>query len=384
MASTLAWEAQVSDFWSGLRGTGFSPQLIERVWVANTCIGMTASNIARRPLRFYGSGREPAWVANPDPVWYPNGIGDALYAAIDSCLRWGDAYLYVTSRYADGYPSGWTVVDAATMTVGARRGRRVYRAKEQELDPADVVQISRDPKAGSLTGTSVVKSYASQAYGLLAASDLGRVMMQSDVPQYALKPKRKATPEQAEKLQTDWMGRVARRSGAPWVLPPDLEVEKLSFSVADMMLLDAQKFNAQILATSCGVPALFLNLGIEGGLNYQTPGLLGEYWWRFFLLPIASSFASALGSQMLPAGSYVEFDARQLLQPTFSELADTVTKLIEAGVIVAQEGRAILGLPVEEATDALMDLLTPPSAGASPAQQQSAAVVALRPTVAAN
>ena len=61
------------------------------------------------PLRFFGT-REPAWVANPDPVWFPNGIGDAVYMAIDQMYRWGDAYLYITARYADGYPSAWTVL----------------------------------------------------------------------------------------------------------------------------------------------------------------------------------------------------------------------------------------------------------------------------------
>jgi HK97 family phage portal protein len=381
LASESAWQAQISAFWGQLGGVGFSPSLIDRGWVANTCIDLTASQIARMPLRHYGS-REPAWVANPDPVWYPNGVGDAIYAGIDSYLRWGDAFLYITSRYADGYPSGWTILDASRMTVGVRRGQRSYRISQTELDPDNVVQISRDPRAGSLTGSSVIKSYASQAYGLLAASDLGRVMMQSDVPQYALKPTRKVTPAQAENLQDDWMSRVSQRRGAPWVLPPDLDVEKLSFSVADLMLLEAQKFNAQILAASCGVPALFLNLPIEGGLNYQSPAMLGEHWWRFKLRTFATAFTQALSSQMLPAGSYVEFDAKETMAPAYDVLVLAVAKLVESGVIMVEEARAILRLPVEQQPQALADLMTPTSAGASPAQQPSN-VAELRPTSSA-
>lgn len=377
--SETAWSGLISDFWSGLSGVGFSPTLIDRVWVANTCIDWTASQIARMPLRHYGS-REPAWVANPDPVWYPNGIGDAVYAAIDSYLRWGDAFIVITSRYADGYASGWTVANASTMNVEVRRGERYYEINQRALNPRDVVQISRDPRADSIRGTSVIKSYASQAYALLAASDLSRVMMQTDVPQYALKPKRKVGPEQAEKLQSDWMGRVGERRGAPWVIPPDLDLEKLSFSVQDLMLLDAQKFNAQILAASCGVPAQFLNLPIEGGLTYQTPSLLGEHWWRFKLCTFATAIANALSGQMLPAGSHVEFDARQTMAPTYEQHVQAVAKLVEDGVVSVPEARAILGLPVEEQGAALADLMTPPSAGASPAQQPPS-VIPLRPDV---
>jgi HK97 family phage portal protein len=379
-ASEVAWQAQISDFWGSLQGVGFSPTLIDRVWVANTCIDWAASQIARMPLRHYGT-REPAWVASPDPVWYPNGIGDAVYAALDSYLRWGDAFLVITGRYADGYPSGWTVANAASMNIDVRQGRRFFKVHERELDPADVVQISRDPRPDSTRGTSVIKSYASQAYGLLAASNLGRIMMQSDVPQYALKPKRKVSDAQAETLQSDWMSRMASRNGAPWVLPPDLDIEKLSFSVADLMLLDAQKFNAQILAASCGVPAQFLNLPIEGGLTYQTPSLLGEHWWRFKLRTFATALSQAFSSQMLPAGSYVEFDAKETMAPPYEEMVQSVAELVEKGVISAEEARAILRLPPGQGPEDLADLMTPPSAGASPAQQSSSTVVSLRPAV---
>jgi len=265
------------------------------------------------------------------------------------------------------------------MDVEVRRGRRVYRVNNTELDPADVVQISRDPRGGSVRGTSVIKSYASQAYGLLAASDLGRVMMQSDVPQYAIKAARKIDADQAALIQNDWVSKTASRRGAPPVFGPDISLEKLSFSVADLMLLDAQKFNAQILAASCGVPALFLNLPIEGGLNYQSPAMLGEHWWRFKLRTFATAFSQAFSSQMLPAGSWVEFDARETMAPAYGELVQAVAKLIESGVLTTDEGRVILGLPLEQQLDALADLMTPPSAGASPAKQP-ARVVELRPT----
>jgi HK97 family phage portal protein len=318
-------------------------------------------------------------VANPDPVWFPNGIGDAVFAICWSLDGWGDAFVYVTSRYADGYPQAWTVLDPAYMTVESRRGRRAYRYNQTVLNSDDMLQISRDPRPGDLRGTSALKSYSGQAYGLMAASDLGRVMMQSDVPQYALKAQRKVTKEQAEALQLQWMTRTAARRGAPPVMPPDIDLEKLGFSVADLMLLDAQKFSAQVIATAYGVPAQMINMAIDGGLTYSTPVLMLEAWWRSSLRPKAFRISRALSSVMLPAGSYVEFDAREFLAPTYADLADALAKLVPAGILSTEEARTILLNAPPEGV-ALADLATPPSAGASPAQIPSTSVVALRPT----
>src|SRR5262245_13293209 len=377
LASTIAWESQISDFWSSLRGASFSPTLTDRVWTANRCIQLNSQQVSSMPLRFHGSGIAPAWVANPDPAWYPNGIGDAVFSAIDSMYRWGDAFLYVSARYTDGYPSAWTVLDASNVTVGSERGQRTYRLGNSELNPANVVQVSRDPR-GKLKGTSAIQSYASQAWGLVAASDLGRLMMQSDVPQYALKPKRKITETQATGIQEQWMAKAATRRGAPWIIPPDLDLEKLSFSVADLMLLEAQQFNAQTIASAYGVPALFLNLSLEGGLTYQSPAMLGEHWWRFELRPMAFQLSRALSANMLPRGNFVEFDARQTLAPTFKDLVDAWATLVEKGGVSPELLQAaVLGLQASEADPS--DFLTPPSAGASPAQQPST-VVSLRPT----
>src|SRR5512134_198695 len=104
--STDLFDTQISDFWSNLAATtgASNPTLLERVWVANRCLQMNANAISTMPLRHYGV-REPAWVANPDPVWYPNGISDAVFAMVSSMYGYGDAFVYITARYADGYPS---------------------------------------------------------------------------------------------------------------------------------------------------------------------------------------------------------------------------------------------------------------------------------------
>ena len=378
-ATEDVFQSAISDFWAGLRGAGFSPTLIDRVWVAERCLHLNAQQISRMPLRFVGTS-EPAWVSNPDPFWFPNGIGDAVYAAVSDYYGWGDAFLYVTAQYADGYPSGWTVLSASVMGVDLFKGERRYKFGEQLLDSDKVVQISRNPKPGALRGTSALRSYASYLNSLLASSDLGRVMMNSGIPNAILKSTRKLSAEQAQAIQENWIRRTAVRGGAPAVIGPDLDFKELSFSPADLMLLDAQAFDAKVIASAFGVPAYLLNLAMEGSLLYQNPQQLLEGWWRVELSNTGDAVADALSANMLPRGNSVTFDPREVLAPTFKELAETVIGLVEKGVISAGEGRAMLKLSGDPG-GAIAQLTQPPSAGASPsAQEEPSSVIALRPT----
>jgi len=64
-----------------------------------------------------------------------------------------DAFLYITSRYVDGYPSNWTVLNPEPVVVGSAKGKRTYRSGQNELDSDNMIQISRNPRPNSLRGT---------------------------------------------------------------------------------------------------------------------------------------------------------------------------------------------------------------------------------------
>ena len=130
------------------------------------------------PLRYQHSaetlGYEPAWVHDPDPAWYPNGIGDAVFAATWSMYAQGEAFLYVTGRYDSGYPRTWTILDPVTMKVTDAGGVRAYESNKVRLDSRDVIQVQRDPR-GQLRGRSSLASYWSNVdIGLPSRSLCGR------------------------------------------------------------------------------------------------------------------------------------------------------------------------------------------------------------------
>jgi HK97 family phage portal protein len=370
----------VSEFWDSVQGVGFSPRLIDRVWAANRCVQLNSQQVSAMPLRFFGppSTTEPAWLSSPDPAWFPNGVGDAVFAAVNSYYGWGDAFLLVTSRYADGFPRAWTVLDPERMHVDQENGRRTYRLGEQPLDADDVIQISRDPRGG-LRGTSALQAYASPMYSAIASSDLSRTIMNAGTPTAVLKSQRKLTGDQAVALQNQWIEATAVRRGAPAVLPPEIDFEQLAFSPKDLMLLDLQEYDARRIASAFGVPPFLLNLPLEGGLTYQNPAMLFETWWRTELRPAANRISMALTANMLPRGQWVEFDARDVLAPDFGELVLAWEKILAFGGGSIGEFRAdVLRQPPQSDEEAIADTLTPAAAGAN-TQVDASNVLPMKP-----
>lgn len=312
------WNSILPGFWDSTYGTSpyGTPDLAERVWVANRCIQLNAQQIASMPLEFHGVS-EPAWVSSPDPNWYPNGIADALFSAVRFLYGWGYALLYVTAYYADGFPQFWTVLDSSRITVDEVDGERRYRAGDQVLDASRIIQIDRNPSS-NVVGTPALRAYAQQAYAILGAAENAANVAGGSVPNAVIKSKYKVNKKQAETIQARWVEATANRGNTPAVIGPDLEFEVLAFDPADLSLLESQEFNAKAIATAFGVPSVLLNMALQGGLTYQNPAMLGEMWWRFELRPTATRIANALTAQALPRGQFVTFDAAD----TFAALTD--------------------------------------------------------------
>jgi len=321
----------ISSFWTETFGTPAygTPSLAERVWVANRCIQLNAQQIASMPLTFNPGSplddagairdtRPPAWVANPDPNWYPNGVSDAVFAIVRQIYGWGFACLYTTAFYASGFPQFWTVLDSSKLTIEESGGARTYRFGDTPLDPDRIIQIDRNPSS-AVHGTSALRAYGQQANAALAAASQSLSVSAGGMPAFYLKDTKGLKEEQALKIQSQWAERTAVRGGLPPVVPPEIDPTELSLNPSDLALLETQEFNARVIASAFGVPAILLNIPMTGGLNYQNPALLGEQWWRFELRPTAKRIADALSAQALPRGQWVNFEAEDTILPLTSD-----------------------------------------------------------------
>lgn len=343
-------------------GPVYSPVLAGRVGSANRCLQLVSQQISTMPLRFRGNF-EPMWVSNPDPAWFPNGIGDAVFAAVWSAYQHGDAFLWATDRYdSTGYPRSFTVLDPMAVTVSASSGERHYEAGGVALDPRDVLQIPRNPN-GALRGTPALSAYASNLSAAAAAEAFAADFYESGgIPWGALQPSRRVTEEQATALQDQWATRVGARRAAPAVLPPDVTFNAFQFNPKDLLLLESREWDAKQIAAAFGVPAFMLNMEQAGGLNYSNPEMLFSTWWRTELYPMARRIESAL-STWLPRGNWVEFDPSIVLRPDLQTMTSVWLQLRSAGVVTVDEVRAaVLDLPPIEDGEALALIDEPPGA----------------------
>ncbi|HEY7037183.1 MAG TPA: phage portal protein [Thermomicrobiales bacterium] len=351
--------------------------MASRLGVVARCLQLVSQQIGTMPLRFRG-GYQPLWVSNPDPVWFPGGIGSAVFAAAYSMYAWGDAFLWVTSRYQTGYPQTWTVLDPAKVVVEANpRGGRTYRIGETRFATDDILQITRDPKGG-LRGTSALEGYAGNVASAAAAEAFAAgVYNGGGIPWAVLQPSRRVTKEQAEELQAQWLSRSGQRNGAPAVLPPDVAYKEFAFNPKDLMLLESREWDAKQIAAAYGVPAFMLNMEQAGGLNYSNPEMLFETWWRAELYPAAHRVESHL-STWVPSGSWVEFDPSILLSPDLAAKQTIYSKALADGVVTEDEYRAaVFDLPPLSEGEALPLIDEPPGAKPSVGQPSPAEPPAL-------
>ena len=315
------------------------------VGTVDRCLQLTAQTIANMPLRYKHDettqGRRPQWLSTPDPAWYPNGIKEAIFAIVWSIYAHGDAFLWVTSRYEDGWPRMWTVLDAVTMHVEDIGGTRGYRSNRVWLDPRDVIQVSRNPN-GALRGTGALEAYWSNvASAYQAEMYAADVYASSGVNRVALRSQTRLSAEQAAELQAQWVAAVSKRLGAPAILPKDLELlESLSISPKDLMLLESREWDARQIAGAFGIPAIKLNMSLTGGLTYQSPAMLNQQWWGDELMPRAGLIQEAFSERWLPRGNWVAFDPSRFLEPDRPTLNDMLRKDVAAGIITLDEARA--------------------------------------------
>jgi HK97 family phage portal protein len=343
-------------------GAWANPWMAGRVGTVARCLQLTCQQISTLPLRFQG-GYEPMWVSNPDPVWYPGGIGDVVFSMMFSIYAHGDAFLWVTSRYQTGYPQTFTVLDPLRVTVDVDpAGGRAYRVDQLPLDSDDVLQISRDPR-GALRGTSALQGYAGNVASAAAAERLAADMYTSGVPWAILQVDRRSfNPDQAKQLKEDWLTARADSRGAPAVLPQDVALTQFAFNPKDLALLESREWDAKQIAAAFGVPAFMLNMDQAGGLNYSNPQMLFENWWHTELVHAAHRIEAHL-STWLPRGSGVQFDASELLRPDLATLTDVWLKLLAAGVVTVSEVRAkVPNLPPLDEGEALAQIYEPPGA----------------------
>jgi len=299
---------------------------------------LMASVIGCMPLRMYNEVWDPAttemekvylaprsWLRRIDPA-LPN---VTLFSWLfDDIFFTGRAFLYITSRTADGYPASFTRLPAGSITTTDQAGPVWFAPSNAvyfqggEIDPKDLVQFISPIQGIVYQSPRVVET----ALKLEAARARNA---SSSIPAGVLK-QTGGEPLSAEELgDLAQAFNAARATNQTAALNEFLSYSETTATPDKMLLIDAAEYQALECARLTNVPPYLLGVA-TGSYSYQSSQQARADLYIFGVKAYAECIAQTLSmNNVLPNGTYVEFDAESYLEENY--LADQMDMPQPAG-----------------------------------------------------
>jgi HK97 family phage portal protein len=316
-----------AEAWSGwpnewhTPGTG-TDTVFARTATAMTCVDLNSRQIASFPiygLRGVDPVRLPSWRDSPEPELYGS-WSEFMHGVLNAVYIRGEAFQYVTGRYADGSIARFVNLNPDAVGVEFIDGRLEYLIERTPVDRADICHLKYQSWPGRLRGISPLHWTArSLATSSALETYAAQLATRGGIPWAVLKALRNIDADQARDAQNAWTTAAARRDGAPAVLGSGFELQPVSFSPEDMALLELREFDERRIASAFGVPGYLINVSMAQGLTYTNASQLFQHHWTATLRPLATMISEAWSTWLLPRGTVIEFNPERYVQPPLSE-----------------------------------------------------------------
>jgi hypothetical protein len=288
---------------------------------------LIASVIGCMPLRMYNemwNGNEMekvplaprTWLRRIDPT-VPNNF--LLSWLFDDLFFYGRSFLYVTSRSkTDGYPASFTRLPAAMVQTLDQSGPVWYAPSKQiifsggELNPDDVIQF--------LSPIQGITSMSTQSVATALKLEAARFRNASSAIPAGILKQTGGEPLNAQELADLASAfNAARMTNQTAALNEYLSYTETSTSPDKMLLIDSAEFQAMEMARLCNVPPYLVGVSV-GSYSYQSSSESRADLWTFGARAYADCIAGTLSqNNVLPNGTYVEFDVEGYLMGDYSE-----------------------------------------------------------------
>lgn len=231
----------------------------------------------------------------------------------DDLFFYGAAYLFVTSRTADGYPASFDRLPFANVTRRDQPGpvffgpsNELYFAGEK-LDSANVVQFLSPIQGIVYQSTQAVST----------ALKLERARYRNAASPIASGTLRQVGGEPMSGQELADMAATfdaARDSGAGTAALNEFVTYTETLTSPDkMLLIDSAEFQAMEMARLCNIPPYLAGVSV-GSYSYQSSSESRADLWTFGVRAYADCIAQTLSmNNVLPNGTYVEFDVEDYL-----------------------------------------------------------------------
>ena len=290
---------------------------------------LLASVIGCMPLRMYSemwNGEEMekvpmaprTWLRRIDPS-VPNNF--ILAWTFDDLFFYGRAFWYITSRTADGFPASYTRLPAAMVQTLDQSGPCWFAPSKQiefsggQLNPDDVVQF--------LSPIQGITSMSTQSVATALKLEAARFRNASSAIPAGILKQTGGEPLNAQELADLASAfNAARMTNQTAALNEYLSYTETSTSPDKMLLIDSAEFQAQEMARLCNVPSYLVGIAVGGYSYVSNEGARADLW-TFGARSYADCIAGTLSqNNILPNGTYVEFDVEGYLMGDYSENHD--------------------------------------------------------------
>ena len=254
------------------------------------------------------------WLRKIDPTLPNNFI---LSWTFDDLFFYGRAFWYITSRTADGYPASYTRLPAAMVQTLDQSGPVWFAPSKQiifqggNLDPNDVVQF--------LSPIQGIVYQSVQAVATALQLEASRYRNSSSAIPAGVLRQTGGEPLSAQELADLAAAfNVARATNQTAALNEFVTYTETATSPDKMLLIDSAEFQAMEMARLCNIPPYLAGVSV-GSYSYQSSAEARMDLWTFGVRAYADCIAGTLsGNNVLPNGTYVEFDVEQYLSGEYS------------------------------------------------------------------
>jgi hypothetical protein len=254
------------------------------------------------------------WLRRIDPTLPNNFI---LSWTFDDLFFYGRAFWYITSRTADGYPASFTRLPAAMINTLDQTGPVWFAPSKQiqfqggELDPNDVVQF--------LSPIQGIIYMSEQSVATALKLEAARYRNSSSQIASGILQQTGGEPLSAQELADLAQSfAAARETNQIAALNEFVRFQETLTSPDKMLLIDSAEFQAMEMARLCNIPPYLAGISV-GSYSYQSSAESRMDLWTFGVRAYADCIAGTLSqNNVLPNGTYVEFDVEQYLTGEYS------------------------------------------------------------------
>ena len=235
----------------------------------------------------------------------------------DDLFFYGAAYLFVTSRTADGYPASFDRLPFASVTRRDQPGpvffgpsNELYFAGEK-LDSANVVQF--------LSPIQGIVYQSTQSVATALKLEAARYRNASSaIPAGVLRQTGGEPLSGQELADLAAQFNVARETNQTAALNEFVTYTETLTSPDKMLLIDSSEYQRKEMASLCNIPPYLAGVSV-GSYSYQSSSESRADLWTFGVRAYADCIAQTLSmNNVLPNGTYVEFDVEDYLQGDYT------------------------------------------------------------------